>query len=163
MAAVKACAEAARTAFLRAPGAPRRVAHKAVTVRNKTVTRDAVQVRWDSIVRVVDAPTQPHFIARTTGRGGLGGLRHQNLSDTLVRRRSRRAGKLLLANLGGQQATGLTRGAINIPGVGPRAYARHRGTKGKHFVTAGKAAARRVVPNVYQRQVHLELARSLKG
>lgn len=149
-AALKAAGDKARLVMRSAPGAPRRVAKRPVDVSVRTVDSRTVSVRWNPLAVLVDQPTQPHFIARRggRGRGSLGSLRRQNLT-TGRGRKSVRAGQLLMANLTGAGAEGLTRGAIGIPGIGPRAYARHPGTKGKHFVGKGKRAAVPAASQVY--------------
>lgn len=140
--ALRQAAEAARPIMHGVPGVPSRVAKRAVGVRVKVQGPDTVTVGYDPLMRLVDSPTQPHFIGPR--RRGQGSLRRQGSF-----RGSRRATAMAVASLfGGTVGTG-THGAINIPGVGPRAWAHHPGTKGKHFSPVGKALARPVITNTY--------------
>lgn len=143
-------AQAGRVQMVHAPGVAARVGGKSIDVKVKHLDQNTVSVKWGPAgwVRILNDRTQPHFIARR-GRG-LGGLRNQNLEGgTGAKRRSRRAGKLLLGTLAGTGVGGQVKGAIGIPGVGPRAYAKHPGTKGKHFVEKGKQSARPIVMKTY--------------
>jgi hypothetical protein len=86
----------------------------------------------------------------------------QNLSSGFGRKSSR-AGRLLLGSLGGGPIQGAGKGPINIPGVGPRMYAKHPGTKGKHFVELGKKMARPVASKAYAQKQITEPLRQVFG
>lgn len=111
---------------------------RGVKVKTRSATssgRPAVALRWGpnaGWVKIMDAGTAPHFIASRKG----GSLRRQR-----SRRGSRRATLMEIAPLFGKSSGEGARGAINIPGVGPRAYAHHPGSRGHHFVQAANAAA----------------------
>jgi hypothetical protein len=115
-------------------------------------------------VRIMNDPTQPHFIA-PTGKGRGGSLKRQNLSAGVgAGRRSARAGRALLNVLGGGGPGLGGNGAINIKGgIGPKAYAFHPGTKGKHFAHRGIKAAEPLATKVYQRETHNQLAKVFSG
>jgi hypothetical protein len=98
-------------------------------------------------VHIQNDGTQPHFIG-PHGRGKQS-LRRQNLTGGFGRK-STRAGALLLSALGSAfgapQTVSGGKGAINIKGIGVKAYALHPGTRGKKFAGRGiKAAEPKVV------------------
>lgn len=136
---------------------------KGITVRKKAFVsgrNPAVNVKYGpnpGWVRIMNDRTQPHLIA-PSGKGRGGSLRRQNLSGVrgLTGRRNARAGRILLAALGGafgaETSTGLggRHGkAVNIRGVGPRAYANHPGTRGKHFAGRGIRTAEPAAAKTY--------------
>ncbi len=153
--AVRAAADAAKGPML---AAARVVGVSTVTVKirpfQSSETGAAAAVKYGpnaGYVHIRNDRTQPHIIAR---KGG-GSLKNQNLvAGRGARRRSYRAGKLLLGALsqafggpGGKRSA--YRGPINIKGIGPRAYANHPGTKGKHFTERGITAGARVATEAY--------------
>lgn len=98
----------------------------------------AAYARWGpnpGWVKIMDSGAKPHFIGpKGAGRGG-------SLKKQRSIKGSRRGVGMALASLFGSDVGAGAHGAINIPGVGPRAYAYHPGTHGKHFVDIGNAAA----------------------
>lgn len=116
---------------------------RGVTVKTQETSSNghaAALVRWGpnpGWVKIMDSGAKAHFIGPRSGKGrARGSLRKQN-----TMRGSRRAMGMAVASLFGGTVGAGTHGAINIPGVGPRAWAHHPGTKGKHFVDVGNAAA----------------------
>lgn len=85
---------------------------------------------------LADLPTRGHFI--TSRRGGGRAGRAQRLGGLVSGRKGSAEAETLLA-VGPVSGRGRVVGAINIPGVGWRAYAQHRGTKGKHGWQLAKA------------------------
>ena len=160
--ALNAAADAAGNVMLATAKAART---KGITIRKKQFTagdHPAVNVKYGpnpGWVAIMNDKTQPHFIARRGGRGskGLGHLRRQNLT-TGVGRRNARAGRLLLSALGGAfgappGTAGVTRGAINIKGVGPRAYAFHPGNRrAKRFAGRGITNGEPVAISTYEKR-----------
>lgn len=122
------------------PGASRAVGRHPIKPAVKLLDKQTISVKWGPAgwVRILNDRTAPHFIG-PKGRG-VGSLRKQNSIKG-----SRRASAMSVASLLGGTIGAGTHGAINISGVGPRAYAFHPGTKGKHFVEPGKVAARPVM------------------
>jgi hypothetical protein len=157
---LKAAAAKAKPIMQHAPGAASRVGGKTIRVTDRMIGEDSLSLKWGppGWVRILNDATQPHFIAR---RGG-GSLRRQNLSSGFGRKSSR-AGRLLLGSLGGGPIQGAGKGPINIPGVGPRMYAKHPGTKGKHFVEKGKQLARPVITKTYAQEQVTKPLRSVFG
>jgi hypothetical protein len=104
-------------------------------------------------IHIMDSGTQPHFIG-PKGRGKRS-LRRQNLT-TGHGRKSYLSGQLLLGSLssffGGQSAATGNARAIDIKGIGPKAYAFHPGAKGKHFVTPAIEAAKPLASQVFRQE-----------
>lgn len=140
--ALQRAAQEGRITMVRAPGAARAVGGKRIDVRTRSVDDNTVSLKWGppGWVRILNDPTQPHFIARRTGRGkkSMGHLRNQQIGS------------------------GMVRGAIGIPGIGPRAWAFHPGTKGKHFVEKGKRAAIPVVQREFYKQITADVAKPFR-
>lgn len=163
--ALNAAADAAGRVMLTTARAART---KGITIRKKNFTagkQPSVNVKYGpnpGWVAIMNDKTQPHFIARRGGRGrsGKGQLRRQNLSvGGGGQRRNARAGRLLLSALGGafgaptSGTAGVTRGAINIKGVGPRAYAFHPGTRrAKRFAGRGITNGTPIAVSTYEKR-----------
>lgn len=158
--ALQAAAHKAIPVMQHAPGAASKVGGKTIRVTARTEGPNAVSLKWGPAgwVRILNDRTQPHFIAK---RGG-GSLRRQNLTSGLGRKSSR-AGRLLLGALGGGPIQGAAKGPINIKGVGYRMYAKHPGTKGKHFVERGKQMARPIIAKEYAKKSVTEPMRQVFG
>lgn len=170
-AAVTRAGETARVAM---QGAAEAANTKGITTRLKAFTSSAtgegVAVKYGpnpGWVIIMNDRTQPHFIG-PSGKGRGGSLKRQNLSSGLggKGRRSARGGRALLGLLGGSGAgLGGGRGspAIDIKGIGVRAYAMHPGTKGKHFAGKGIKAAEPLATKVYQADQHRQLGKWFHG
>jgi hypothetical protein len=136
--ALMAAGQKARTVMLAVPGAPRKVANRTVGVTVKSLGPDQVSVKWSPLARLVDSPTRAHVIG-AKGRGA--GRRAGSLRNQYSLKGSARAKAIANAWVVGDQAGAGATGAINIKGVGWRAYAFHPGTHGKHFAEVRKKLA----------------------
>lgn len=146
--AILACAAVAREAMDKS--APSHVVGgKSISVKVTPIGEESASVKWGppGWVRILNDPTQAHIIAaRGRGKGRrAGSLRRQGAG------KSSRATSMASSWVSGGAAGAGSTGAINIKGVGWKAFAFHPGTKGKHFVEVGKAAAFPLVRDTYQR------------
>jgi hypothetical protein len=160
---LRAGAAAGKEAFLGTPGAPKRVAKKPLTVSTKVTETQAI-IKWGQAARLVNDPTRPHFI-RPRGSGAARDQYRRAAKGSLSKSVKGMALVAFLGVVSGNQQTGLGAGighAINIRGVGPRAYAHHPGTKGKPFVTRSKERAHPVITQAYRREHTAALGQSLK-
>jgi hypothetical protein len=161
--ALNAAADAAGNVMLATARAART---KGITIRKRQFTvgdNPAVNVRYGpnaGWVAIMNDRTQPHFIARRGGRSGKGKgqLRRQSLGAGRHGGHAR-GWRMLLGALGGAfgspsaSMAGLTRGAINIKGVGPRAYAFHPGNRrAKHFAGRGITNGEPIAINAYEKR-----------
>lgn len=153
-------AKAGRVQMMHAPGVAATVGGKKIDVKVKPVGQDSVLLKWGppGWVRILNDRTKPHFIG-PSGKGRGGSLRKQG-----SRKGSRRASGMAIASLLGGTVGAGTKGAIGIRNVGPRAWAHHPGTKGKHFVEAGKDdAAPVIVKTLHLRGVTEPLREVFRG
>jgi hypothetical protein len=149
--ALQAAGDKARPIMERAPGAPHLVAHRPVRVVVRMVGDDSLSLKWTppGLVRLVNDPTKAHDVYP---RGFVG-----------TRGRGARAvkGARVLAAFGlNARRSG---GALRIPGIGFRAHAHTRGTRGKHFVERGKQLARPVISKTYAQKQLTEPLRQVFG
>lgn len=147
-AAVFKAALVAKEAMLAVPGAPHTVAGRRTSVNVKRLSDRAAVAQWTGPAHLVDRDTQAHMIRPRAFVGTRGtGARAQ-----------RGAGLLALFGVDARSSGGLV-----LPDGGIRTAVQHPGTHGKHFFDKGQVAARRVVPEVYRRSMHTELAKHFTG
>ena len=118
------------------------------------VKAEGVLVRYTGKAHLVDRDTKAHFIVPKAYGGS---------------RRRRQTGANVIAGLFGASGRTITgssgggRHAILIGGSTPRAFARHPGTKGKHFFDDAKRRSHAELPGVYQRAGVTEPLRKVFG
>lgn len=155
--ALRAAGAKAIPVMQHAPGAAASVGGKKIRVTGKPIGDDGYSLKWGppGWVRILNDRTAAHFI----GARGSGSLRRQSSI-----RGNRRASRMAVASLFGGRVGAGVRKPIDIPGVGPRAFAHHPGTKGKHFVERGKELARPIITRTYaQKSVTEPLRRVIGG
>lgn len=141
--------DAARRAFLAAPGAPHKVAGKATTVRTRKLSASAMSTRWTGPAHLVDRPTKPH----TIGPKGFVGTRGTG--------RKAQRGAALMSAFGLNARS--NSGAVKLTDGSLRAVVHHPGTRGKNFFARGKQRAVPLAAKAYRDAIHREIGRTFKG
>lgn len=142
------CAEVGVTVITASPGYPHgMVAKKPFPPPRVRVTDDFAYVKVAPVGRLVNDDTRAHFIVSKKGRGSKAN-------------RQRAAAFLSAFGATGGGVSG--HGALEFGG-GFRAWVKHPGTRGKHFMEKGREAAMPLVARTYQAGVHAELGRIFKG
>ncbi len=140
------CAAVGVVAIKAAPGYPHGdIAKKRFPEPRVRVTEDSAYVKVGQAARLVNDDTRAHFIVPKKGKGS---------------KANRQRSAAFLSAFG---ASGVASGGDVAFGSTVRAWFKHPGTHGKHFMEKGREAAEPLIAETYKAGQHAELGRIFKG